>query len=124
MMLLDEIKEALTGVNGPVFYGTAAALPKTEPWNYAVFSRADIDVSAHLTSAGDAFEVALVHEGYLPQDAIDDAVKRMSGIPGMSLAQGSSIRFVYSVKPGTKTTVEMAVLTFGRARKAVRGARR
>ena len=105
-MVLDDISAALKDINGPVFYGTAAKLPKDKPWNYTVFSRADSNATTHLSSRSDAFEVALVHEGYIPEGSVEAAIVAMKGLPGMNLAQGSSIRYAYDVKPGTKTTVE------------------
>lgn len=123
-MILDDIKEALAEVNGPVFYGTAAALPKGNPWDYVVFSRASADMNANLDSISEVFEVAVVHEGYIPEGVVAATAKAMRDIPGMRIAQGSSVKYVYDVKPGTATTVEMAVMTFNKASKATRGVRR
>lgn len=120
-MILDDISAALKGINGDVFYGTAAKLPKDDPWNYIVFSRAESVATTRLSSRSATFEVSLVHEGYVPEESVEAAIKAMKEIPGMNLAQGSSVRYAYDVKPGTKTTVEMAVLTFNKASRANRG---
>lgn len=122
-MILDDISNAFDGINGPVFYGTAAKLPKDDPWDYVVFSRAESTVTSNLSSRSMSFEVALVHEGYVPEESVEEAIEAMSGLPGMNLAQGSSIRYAYDAKPGTRTTVEMVVLTFNRAMRANRGVR-
>lgn len=123
-MVLDDINAALEGINGPVFYGTAAKLPKDDPWNYTVFSRTEAVMTAHLSSRSATFEVALVHEGYIPEESVKATIEAMAELPGMNLAQGSSIRYAYDVKPGTKVTVEMAVLTFNKASRVNRGAMR
>ena len=36
---LDRIRDALATVDDVVFYGTAADLPESDPWDYTVFSR-------------------------------------------------------------------------------------
>lgn len=111
---LDQISAALKGVDGQVFYGTAAKLPKGQPWNYTVFSREPASRSANKTGFTHVYAVSVVREGYVPEGVMAKVVAAMEAIPGMRMS-GDSVEFAYQVKPGTTDTCEMMTVTFAKA---------
>ena len=114
---LDLIEEALKAIGDPVFYGVAAKLPKSSPWNYTVFSRSATSSGQNRTGYTDLFEVAVVRESYVPDGVLFDVVDAMEAIPGMRLSRSSSVEYRYDVKPGTSDAVEMMVVRFAKARR-------
>lgn len=116
-MILTDIREALAKVDQRVYYGTAAAHPKDARWDYTVYSRATYKPSPDLTSGADAYEVAVVREGFIPEGMLQDVVAAMESIPGMHLRTGAEVTFSYDLRPNTTATVEMMVVPFARAKK-------
>lgn len=117
MSILDEIKGALGAIDDDVYYGTALSRNPNAPWNYTVFFRASTDLTGNKTGYRDAFQVAVVREGYIPEDMLQKVIDAMSGIAGMRLSDSQGVEYVYDVKPKTTQTVEMMVLQFCHARK-------
>lgn len=117
-MILDEIKQALHGVDDKVMYGTAAAIGEKAPWNYIVYARKKTKFSGNLTSKSAVFQVAVVREEYIPDGVLESVVEAMCSIPGMRLSSDEDVRYVYDTKPKTQLTVEMLVATFSWAQKS------
>lgn len=115
--MLDEISSALAGIGGDVYYGIAAARGKADPWDYTVFYRSSTGASRNLTSRTDRYAVAVVREGYVPEDMLARVVEAMSAIPGMKLDSATDVDYVYGVKPKTSVTVEMMIVSFVRGDK-------
>lgn len=116
---LDRIAAALATVEerDRVYYGTASKLPAGAPWNYTVFSRAPASTSEYPTSISDAYDVAVVREGHVPEGHDKTVIDAMRSVPGMKVDTAHGIEYVYRVKPGTRDTVEMMVIRFSKGRR-------
>lgn len=113
---LDAINEALQEVfDYPIYYGTASNIDKTQPWNYIVFSRENISANANLTSYVHHYNVAIIHEDFIPEDMFYKTIDTILSIPGMKF-EGEVI-FDYMAKPGTTNVVELMVVRFYKAEK-------
>lgn len=108
---LDLIKDALSNVDGSVYYGTAAKKPKDAPWNYTVFSREPAHRSAGKTSITHVYAVSVVRENFVPESMMGEVINAMESIPGMRMSD-DGIEFAYQVKPGTSDTCEMMTINF------------
>ena len=108
---LDLINAALANVDNRVFYGTAAKLPKSQPWNYTVFSREPASRNANKTSITHVYAVSVVRENYVPESMMAEVINAMESIPGMRMSD-DDIEFAYQVKPGTSDTCEMMTIKF------------
>lgn len=116
---LDRIAKALGTIEeeGRVFYGMASKLPKGASWDYTIFSRAPASTSEYPTSISDAYEVAVVREGHVPEGHDKAVIDAMRSVPGVKVDTAHGIEYVYRVKPGTRDIVEMMVLRFAKGRK-------
>lgn len=121
--MLDEIKAKLdelakdteTPMNA-VCYGLLP-VGAVEDWNYLVFNRSNIQRSG--TNKGDFNEyyaVNIVHENYIPDGYVYKLIGKMSEIKGLKLAP-DNITFSYTSKSNTDIVVEVATVTFTKARK-------
>lgn len=117
MAILNSIQEKLEAFDYPVFYGTAAKLPKNAPWNYIVFSRDEFNPTGNKTGDANTYNVAIVCEEYIPEDLPRQVIDSVTEIAGMRISN-DKCQYVYDVKPGTTDTVEMLVLRFTRPKKA------
>lgn len=115
---LDRIREALETIDDVVFYGTAAGLLESDPWDYTVFSREETRAKDNLTGFTNVYSVAMVRESYVPDGAAAEVIAAMAAIPGMRLDHGTAIGYYYTTKPGTKDVVEMMTLRFVKAVKS------
>lgn len=115
--MLQRIEEALREVSDLVFYGSAEDVANTALWNYLVFFRTRTARSATNKGLSDHYNVAVVHENWVPDEMIDAIIDRMEGIDGMRLA--GDVEFEYSRKPSTSAVLEIAVIPFVRPRKRV-----
>ncbi|MBQ9785059.1 MAG: hypothetical protein IJW29_06450 [Clostridia bacterium] len=111
---LDLISAALAEVDERVYYGTAAKLPKCQPWNYTVFSREPAYRNASKTGITHVYAVSVVRENFVPEGMMLDVINAMEAIPGMRMAD-DGIDFAYQVKPGTSDTAEMMTINFTKA---------
>lgn len=114
--MLQKIEAALKGVLEPVFYGSADDVGNNALWNYIVFFRDRTSRTANNTSFTDYYTVAIINENYVPDDLISSVISVMESIPSIRLAN-SDIDFSYSRKPSTNAVIEIATLTFSRARR-------
>lgn len=114
------IRDALAKIERPdrLYYGVAAKLPDGAPWRYTVFSRDADKPKDSLTGYTHRYLVAVVREGYVPEGHDLEVIDAMLSIPGMKLDRTASTEYLYSVKPGTKDTVEEMVIHFVKAVKA------
>jgi hypothetical protein len=116
--MLQTIESALREVQEPVFYGSADDVGNTALWNYIVFFRDRIARNQNNTGYTDYFTVAIIHENWVPDEMIEAAIVKMEALPGFKLAN-ADVSFDYTRKPGTNAVIEVATLTFARARKRV-----
>lgn len=65
----------------------------------------------------DRVNVAIIREGYVPDDDIDLCIEKINSIPGMKFDSKSEISFEYTVKANTNALIEMAVIPFTHTRK-------
>lgn len=109
--MLNEIRDELKKLDmGPVEYGRAKNNPDT--WNYIVFARRNMRTAG--TSKVDYcryYTVAIVHEDYIPEGTEVKVMKILENIKGLKMSQ-EDIQYDYTIKKGSDTVVEMAVLTF------------
>ena len=116
--MLETIEKALRGVMPLVFYGSADDVGNAALWNYIVFFRERISQSQNKTGFVDYYTVAIVHEDWIPNDAIEDVISAMEALPGVRLAS-QDVDVNYTRKPGTNAVVEIATLSFSHSRKRV-----
>ena len=118
--MLNEIREAIEELQSEkpelfgstVSYGKIKAQDVPEEWNYITFNRMEIKKTG--TSLRDYslyYQVNLIHEDYVPEDAVFELINKLSKIPGLKEAN-ADISFDYTVKKGTDTVVEAAVIIF------------
>lgn len=116
--MLQQIEAKLKEVSDKVFYGAADDIGNSALWNYIVFFRDSVKRGTNNTSFTDYFTVAIIHENWVPDEMIEATISNMESLPGMRLAN-NDIEFNYSSKPSTNAVIEIATLTFARARKRV-----
>ena len=116
--MLQAIEAALREIQEPVFYGSADDVGNASLWNYIVFFRERRTRNQNNTGYTDYFTVAIIHENWVPDELIDAVIEKMEGLPGFRLAN-TDVSFDYTRKPGTNAVIEVATLTFSRARKRV-----
>lgn len=116
--MLVEIKTALERLGFPVFYGVAEDVANNLPWTYIVFFRERISQNQNKTGFTDYYTVAIVHEDWIPDEAISDTIAALEALPGIRLAS-QDIDVNYTRKPGTNHVVEIATLSFSHSRKRV-----
>ena len=114
--MLQEIHDALLKFDENVHFGTASWVDKNEPWNYIVYGRTNSTPSENKTGYTDRYFVAVVREEYVPEELSDQIVDAITAIPGVRL-DPSGVEYDYTRKPNTDVTIEVARITFYRARK-------
>lgn len=115
MELLENIREALSSVDGRIYYGDVSPEDlETMPWDFVVFSREDAPLSDSGTSLSSAYSVAVFREGYIPEGMEREVIFAMRSVPGMKLDTGMSIQYDYAVNPKSADVVEMMVIHFKR----------
>lgn len=115
--MLDEIKNALTGYEGmkEPMYGRVNN--NFEEWNYFVFNTKTIRKAG--TSKKDFntyYQVHIVHENFIPEEMVFDVIKKVVAGTGLRLSD-VAIDYNYSLKLNTNIVVEMASITFVKAKK-------
>lgn len=116
--MLQTIEATLREVQEPVFYGSADDVSNAALWNYIVFFRDRRARNQNNTGYTDYFTVAIIHENWVPDEMIEAVIEKMEALPGVRLAN-ADVAFDYTRKPGTNAVIEVATLTFARARKRV-----
>jgi hypothetical protein len=115
-LFLEDIEAALKEVDPVVDYGMVDKSRAETAWNYIVFNRTRLTASTQRTSFGDAFEVHIVRENYVPEDIDTEIIAKLCKLPGVRLAGEGT--FDYVQKPNTNIVIEMLTIPFVRARKA------
>ena len=116
--MLQAIESTLREVQEPVFYGSADDVGNAVLWNYIVFFRDRRARNQNNTGYTDYFTVAVIHENWVPDEMIEAVIEKVEALPGFRLAN-TDVVFDYARKPGTNAVIEVATLTFSRARKRV-----
>lgn len=113
--MLNEIQNALLGLDPNVYYGTSAKHDRDAPWDYMVFSRGAIRPSKNKTGYVDVVHVQIVREEYVP-DGLPEQVVATLKEAGVKVSDEDAM-YDYVVKPKTTDTVEIVSMTFVRPRK-------
>ena len=117
--MLEQLEKQLQEVMPIVYYGSAQDDEEnTTLWNYIVFWRGRTTRNQNNTGFTDYYTVAIVHEDWVPDELIEATITKIESLPGVRLAS-SDIDFNYTRKPSTNAVIEIATLTFSRARKRV-----
>lgn len=116
---MPEIEAKLKEISDVVYYGSADEADKLTLWNYIVFFRDTTKRGANNTGFTDYFTVGIVQENWVPDELIDAAIAKLETLPGVKLSS-ADIDYNYTRKPGTSAVVEVASMTFCRARKRVK----
>ena len=116
--MLRAIEEKLFEISDKVFYGSADDVENTALWNYVVFSRDKTSRATNNTGYTDYFTVAIIHEDYVPDEMVEETIDKLEALPGVRLAK-TDVDYYYSRKPSTNAVIEIATLTFSRARRRV-----
>lgn len=109
--MLNEIRDELKKLGmGPVEYGRVKNNP--DIWNYIVFARRNMrPAGSSKVDYSRYYTVVIVHEDYIPEGTEIKVMKAVESIKGLKIAS-EDIQYDYTVKKGSDTVVEMAVLTF------------
>ena len=114
--MLQTINDILLNFDKNVHYGTASWAKKSEPWNYIVYGRSNATPSENKTGYTDRFFVAIIREEFVPEELPEQIIDAITAIPGVRL-DSSGVEYDYTRKPNTDVTIEIARITFYRARK-------
>lgn len=118
--MLNEIKEALEELQQQdpetfgrkVQYGKIKESEVPDRWNYITFNR---KIIRHTGSSSKDYNtyymINLIHEDFIPEDAVFKVISKLSKIKNLVEAN-EDILFDYTIRPGTDTVVEAAVITF------------
>ena len=118
--MLNEIKaslEALQSEDGAVFgaavmYGRVIDSKVPDTWNYITFNRDSIKrAGTNLRDFNEYFEVNLVHEDFIPEEAVYKVIEALERVKGLSQSK-DDVLFDYTTKKSTSTVVEVATITF------------
>ena len=118
--MLNEIKTALEELqlnDGATFgtivmYGRVVDDKIPESWNYITFNRGSIKKSGtSLKDFNEYFEVNLVHEDFIPEEAVYKVIAALENIKGLNQSK-DDVLFNYATKKNTSTVVEVATITF------------
>ena len=119
--LLELIKDTAFiekyGVIEEVLYGTAHAHDDSRAWNYIVFNKEKIKKGG--TSNTDLtyyWNVAIVHEEYIPEGLEEALINKVLEIKGLRLADGD-MPIEYLTKGDTNMVVELLQISFVRTKK-------
>lgn len=116
--MLEQFEAKLREVADLVFYGSADDVANNALWEYIVFWRDRTARNPNNTGFTDYYSVAFVCENFVPDEKVAAIIEKIEALPGVRLAN-SDIEFNYTRKPSTNAVIEIATLTFSRARKRV-----
>lgn len=127
--MLNEIRDKLTeliqdtafiekyGVIEEVLYGTAHTHKEPIPWNYIVFNKEKLKKGG--TSNTDLtyyWNVAIVHEEYIPEGLEEAVINKITEIKGLRLADGD-MPIEYLTKGDSNMVVELLQISFVKTKK-------
>lgn len=105
------------GVIEEVLYGTAHQHDNTKPWNYIVFNKDRLKKGGtSLTDLTYYWNVAIVHEEYIPEGLEEKIIDKLLEIKGLRLADGD-MSFEYMTKGESNMVVELLMITFVKTKK-------
>lgn len=111
--MLSDIKTALEALGLTVYYGAAGTLSGEDEWSYIVFYRTTLGPTGGKTGLAQVYEVALVHEDYVPDELVLDTIDAMTALPGVRLADTGGT-YQYTTKPNTEQVIEILTIDFVR----------
>lgn len=110
---LQEEKPEIFGTNAT--YGRVTNQEVPEIWNYIVYNRRDTKKSGSSNcDYTEYFEIHLVHEDFVPENAVYELIQTLTQIKGLKQSN-DDIAYDYAIKNGSNVVVEMATVTFLRA---------
>lgn len=105
------------GIIEAVLYGTAHQHKNSKPWNYIVFNKQKLKKGG--TSNTDLtyyWNVAIVHEEYIPEGLEESVINKILEINGLRLADGD-MPFEYLTKGDSDMVVELLQISFVKTKK-------
>lgn len=118
--MLDQIKAKLIELQTEdsacygekTIYGRVSMNNVPKSWNYITFNRKRIKrAGTSLADFNEEYQVNLVHEDYVPEEAVYEVISKLLEITGLKLAP-DDIDFNYLLKNKTDTVVEVATIVF------------
>lgn len=118
--MLNEIREKLEKLQEKdsdtygrtVMYGRVVDDKLPAEWNYITFNRENIRrTGTNRKDFNEYFEVNLVHEDFIPEDAVYELISNLETVKGLKQTDADVI-FNYATKKNTSTVVEVATITF------------
>ena len=118
--MLNEIREKLEKLQEndcdtygrAVMYGRVVDDKLPAEWNYITFNRENIRrTGTNRKDFNEYFEVNLVHEDFIPEDAVYELISNLETVKGLKQTDADVI-FNYATKKNTSTVVEVATITF------------
>mgnify|MGYP004531648273 FL=1 len=118
--MLNEIREKLEKLQEKdsdtygraVMYGRVVNDKLPAEWNYITFNRENIRrTGTNRKDFNEYFEVNLVHEDFIPEDAVYELISNLETVKGLKQTDADVI-FNYATKKNTSTVVEVATITF------------
>ena len=118
--MLNEIREKLEKLQEKdsdtygkvVMYGRVVNDKVPAEWNYITFNRESIRrTGTNKRDFNEYFEINLVHEDFIPEEAVYEIVSNLEAVKGLKQADADVI-FNYATKKNTSTVVEVATITF------------
>ncbi len=117
--LLERIDETLKPFDDHVFYGAVpvTSFDDADPWDFIVFMREDVPVSANCTSIARSYCVVISREGHIPEGLEEEVIDAVRAIPGIKLANDREIEYEYTINPHSHEAVEACAIHFRKGAK-------
>lgn len=118
--MLDQIKAKLVELQTEdsacygekTIYGRVSMNNVPESWNYITFNRKRVKrAGTSMSDFNEEYQVNLVHEDYVPEEAVYEVINKLLEVTGLKLAP-DDIDFNYLLKNKTDTVVEVATIVF------------
>lgn len=105
------------GVIEEILYGTAHKHDNTKPWNYIVFNKEKLKKGGtSLTDLTYYWNVAIIHEEYIPEGLEEAVIDKIQEIKGLRLADGD-MSVDYMTKGESNMVVELLQISFVKTKK-------
>ena len=116
-----KIKEKLLEleVDERIHYGLVPDNVSYDDWNYFVFGQQKIRKSgSSRIDLNTYWYVVIVRENFIPDDDIENVLKKLNEIPGLRLADGE-YQYTYAMNGNTNNIVEMVMITYTKTKTGV-----